>query len=346
MRARRGPAPADASAVPTRVSGPRISATGIGLALSVVMARSFVALNDSVHGLLRSLTRQVALCPSPARDGLPTVQYQVRPEGLPEAYYSLAVFHALEGRPAGAALARPCGILGGARAAVAERVWYFDAVRLDRRCCRDLRLKLSKQGPGLLGAELLAYGVGALRAANDNPSVRIHRHLWRQYGRLRTPHETCFARILALHRQSPHLPGAAGKETFFSTNLIYGDTLGELEQLWERRAESGLLEQVARSLRGLRGRGEVAAFMCPPVNCEGIMDLHLRAQALWRTPPASGRVLLRRLEYILGNTRVESQPETLFRWLTPKVESPVSPVEPGLWRPDGSGYDGWLSESE
>ena len=307
------------------------------------MARMFVAVNDSVHSLLRQLTRQVPLCPGPARDGVPTVQYQVRPEQLPDTYFSLAVFHALQGWPAHAALSRPYGLANTNRAVICERVWFFDAVRLDRRCSRDLRLKVSKQGPGMLSAEVLAYGTGTLRAANDNPAVRMHRYLWSQHGRLRTQHEHCSARFLALNRHSLRVAGPGRKESYLSTNVLYGDAYGELEQLWERRADTAFLDLVARSLQGLRRRGEPAAFMCPPQNIEGLLDLHFKSQALWRTPPASGRVLLRRLEYILENTKIDSAADTLFRWFHAPVTPALGAPESQPWKPDTSGYDGWLS---
>jgi hypothetical protein len=314
-----------------------------GFSFPEVVARTFVALNDTVHGLLRSMTRQVPLCPCVARDGFPAVQYRVRVEDWPSAYHSLALYHALEGWPARLALARRCRLPLNARRLIAERAGYFDAVRLDRRCSRDLRFKLGRNGPGMVAAELLAYGTGMLRASNDNLNDSLHRHLWREYGHLQSSREVTCARLVALNCHSRHWPGSAYKESFVSTNLIYGDAFGEVEQLWERRADTGFLERVARSLQGLRRRGEVSAFLCPPHNLDGLTGLHLRAQALWRTPPASARALLRRLDYILEHTRVDDSPRTIFRW-------PASPARPAAgawsaqgWETDDSGYDGWLS---
>jgi len=306
------------------------------------MARTFVALNDAVHGLLRNLTRRAPLCPGVARDGRPAVQYRVRAEELPAAYHSLALYHALEGWPMELALARRCRLPGDARRIIAERVGYFDAVRLDRRCGRDLRLKPAGGGAGLFAAELLAYGAGTLRAGNDNPAERLHRYLRLEHGRLESRHEVICARIVALNRHSRHWPGSAHKETYYSSNLIYGDAFGEVEQLWERRADTAFLDRVARSLQGLRRRGEIAAFLCPPVSLDGIMGLHLRAQALWRTPPTSARVLLRRLEYILEHTRVDDSPGTVFHWRQERARPGEGQREVSDWEPDDSGYDGWL----
>jgi len=104
----------------------------------------------------------------------------------------------------------------------------------------------------MLAAELLAFGTGSLRARNDDPAERIHHHLWGQYGRLQTRHEAVYARIRTLHRNSLLPLNRIQKESFDSTNLIYGDVFGELEQLWERRADTVFLDQVAQGLEPLR----------------------------------------------------------------------------------------------
>jgi hypothetical protein len=221
---------------------------------------------------------------------------------------------------------------------------YFDAVRLDRRCLRDLRWKVRKFGPGMVATELLCYGTGMLRARNDDPSERIHEYLWSQYGRIHTKHEVVFARIRALHRNSMLPVRAVGKESFDSTNVIFGDALGEVQQLWDRRADTAFLEQVARSLQAMRRQTEIAAYLNPPMNLEEVMRLHRRAQARWKTAPPNARSLLRRVDYILDHTTVDPNCETVYRWRKSEPASQPTRLDQDApqWGGDRSGSDGWL----
>ena len=117
------------------------------------MAKTFVAINDRAHRLLRNLTRQVPLCSCRSADGFPAIEYRIRPKSSPEAYYSLAFFHALEGLSLAAALSERWRVQAADKAAIPQQVGYFDALRLDRRCCRDLRYQAGQAGPGMVAAE-------------------------------------------------------------------------------------------------------------------------------------------------------------------------------------------------
>ena len=199
------------------------------------MTKTFVALHDPVHALLRRVTRQTPLRAGLSADPRLLVQYSLPEADLPAAYYSLALFHRLGGMPLESLRRTRWRVGASDRPGIPERVNYFDAVKLDRRCARDLRLKLKRQGPSLLAGELLCFGVGMLRACNDDPFEEIHRYLWGRYGRLQSRHETVHARIRALHWNSRPAAYTKQKESFDSTNLIFGDAFGELEQRSRRR---------------------------------------------------------------------------------------------------------------
>lgn len=311
------------------------------------MTKTFVALNDPVHNLIRNVTRHTPLWGGLSRDPRLLVQYRFETGDLPEAYYALGLYHALGGCPIAGMPWTRWRARASVKGEIAVRAGFFDVVRLDRRCARDLRLKLKRHGPGLLAGELLCFGVGALRARNDDPCERIHQYLWSQYGRLHSRYEIVYARIMALHRNSQPLIYWRQKESFDSTNMIYGDALGEVEQLWDRRADTAFLGEVAEALQRMHRQAEVGAFLQPPLNLAAVLKLHLRSQQLWKRPPPTARALLRRIEYILSRTTVDGAPTTIFRRQGPQRES-----QRGLragssqdWNSDRSGYDGWLAGS-
>jgi hypothetical protein len=293
--------------------------------------------------MLRGLARATPLVAARQPGGGWRIEYAVCPAELPEEYFSIAVLHALQGKPLAQARGSGWRISATARTAVPELVSYFDSVRLDLRCCRDMRLKFGTEGRGMLAAEVLSFGAGMVRARNDDPRERLHRHIWSRYGRLHSRPEHVYARIRTLHRNSAPSREEVGKESFDSTNVVFGDTLGELEQLWARRADTAFLELVAQSLQEI-SRCEIATFCHPPLDPGAIMQLHWRAQRLWKAPPVNGRALLRRLDFILSHTVVDDNPQTVYRWRrADAMPRPlVPPRSPGAWTPDHSGYDGWL----
>ena len=124
-----------------------------------------------------------------------------------------------------------------------------------------------------------------------------------------------------LHRRTARGTEMVGKETYDSTNVIYGDVLGELEQLWDRRADTEFLQHVASSLQGIRQSGRIVCHQNPPMNATAAMQLHLQRGGLWKRPPETARALLGRIEFILGSTLVDSWPRRTFRYREVAPES-------------------------
>ena len=96
------------------------------------MTKTFVAINDPVHGLIRNVTRHTPLCAWVAADRSLRIQYSFRKQDLPEAYYSLAVFHALGGLSLKSLGRLRWRVRESDKARIPARVNFFDAVRLDR----------------------------------------------------------------------------------------------------------------------------------------------------------------------------------------------------------------------
>ena len=288
-----------------------------------LMSRTFVAIDEPVHRLLRNLTHRTPLVARIGRNNVCSLTYRVDDTALPNPYYSLALFHSLGGMPLEHVFQTRWIFSPAERLGVAQRVGYFDSTRLDRRCLRDLRLRSNHTEPSMVSAELLAFGTGTLRARNDDAEEPIQRELWSRHGRLNPDHEVVYARIRMLHRRTARGAEIVGKECYESTNVIYGDVLGELEQIWDRRADTDFLQQIADSLQGVRQSGRITCHQNPPFNVVAAMQLHLQRGGIWKRPPETARALLRRIEFILGSTLVDSWPAHSFRYRQVAPESEV-----------------------
>lgn len=180
----------------------------------------------------------------------------------------------------------------------------------------------------MVAAELLAFGTGALRPMGYSAANGWE---FAEYGRFSTPFEAVYSKIGALCCGAGTSQVGAEKEIYCSSNIVYGDALGELEQLWERRADTDFLRQVAKHLQCLEHWQHAALPPQAPLNYEAVVGVHLRAQAVWSRPPANERTLLRRLEYILDHMAIDSSPQVIFT--------------PAPRRNDRSGYDGWMPDT-
>jgi hypothetical protein len=328
------------------------------------MTRTFVAIDDPVHRLIRNTTRRTPLALNEATAIGPWISYRVKEQELPEEYFTLVMLHSVGGMPLPWVTRGMWRARDEDRREIAEQVDFFDLLKLDRRCCRDLRLKPAAKGAPMLSAELLACGTGTLRARNDDAGDPLHQFMSSQYGRITSAREVVYARIRTLHRRAGGSPQpTVAKESYDSTNLIYGDVLGELEQLWDRRADTHFLDNVAKSLSALRCQGQATIAVNAPFNVPEMVRLHLRAQSLWNRPPGDARALLRRIEFILdrlyidhansgrsqaGQCRLEAGPNaartgTSGARALSAAETEWAEPSGRLWCDDASGYDGWLS---
>jgi hypothetical protein len=283
------------------------------------MQKSFVAVNDWCHQLLRELTQRTPLVVTGLENGLDRVEYQIVPELLPQSYFSLVACHTLDGLPLEQVRLGCWRVRDNCKPAVLKAANGFDATRLDRRCWGDLRLKPAGGPTALVSGELLVFGAGMLRG--DGVSGR--------HGKLSTQKERIFTRIWALRREGPPALTKIQKRIYESTNLIYGDALGELEQLWNRRADTAFLDKVARVLADVGTWAPLPTALHSPLNAAAVIRLHRRAQGIWNTPPRSGRALLRRLEFILGNTTI-NKPEPRYNaaplWSVERAEPGMMPT--------------------
>ncbi len=261
------------------------------------MEQKFVAVNDWCHELLRKLTRCTPLKPFRLADGTATVQYCIRPELLPETYFTLVGCHTLDGLPLEQLRLGCWRVRESSKLAILKAAAGFDATRLDRRCWGDLRPRPDVRGTALLSGELLVFGAGALRG----PSLH------RGHAAIPVPRQNVVTRIWGLRPEGYPLPEIR-KRVYESTNVIYGDTLGELEQLWDRRADTAFLDHVARALTNARQWARLPVSRHPPSNAAAVLSIHRRSQAIWKSPPSSGRVLLRRIEFILDHTVIPTSP--------------------------------------
>jgi hypothetical protein len=308
------------------------------------MTRNFIAINDPVHLLLRTLSRRCLLKPACGPDGRPTMHYSVEDSVLPQDYYALALLHGMGGMSLDLVRKACFQLSESDRREIPDQVNCFEAITLDRRCARDLRLKPSAHPRAMCAAELLSFGTGTLRARNDDPAEPFFQFLWAQHGRIHTRQGAVNARIYALHRLTRPGEQDLGKESFESSNVIYGDVYGELEQLWDRRADTAFLEQVAKGLEGLRKSGALATVVHAPLNAAAVHRLHLERQSVWKAPPATARALLRRLEFILDHTTLDRHATTARSLQQPAQQLPNPRSRPVGSDVDDSGYDGWLAD--
>jgi hypothetical protein len=305
------------------------------------MCPQFVAIADPLHELLRALNREAHLHYWLEQDARISIRHRVQIANWPEAYFKIALLHTLGGIPLDVIPDNAQGPESRHRLEIAQRAGFLDLIKLDRRCCRDLRRLQRGNAPLLACAEILCYGIGTLRARNDDLQDPAEAHLMQYYGRVTSVLEEVDSQILALHSRTNH-PEDVGKERYDSTNVIYGDVYGELEQLWDRRSETSFLDRVADALQSFPRKSAADCWRAPKA-VPTLVALHQKNR-LWKAPPTGARSLLRRLDFILENTVVDRSAVTMKLFSSAPTYPEWLPDPEALedQGSDDSGYDGWL----
>jgi hypothetical protein len=318
------------------------------------MNKRFVAINDEIHQMLRGLTSSVPLIvPRRKRKLLsPTVTYDLN--GIAQKIPDLYFFIPYEG-------VNVCllDLTDENKVSFAEKRDFFDATKVDKRCHGTARLRLEKRkpsigppelrrlvfgdmkAPSLFSAELLCFGVGALRRLWDNPHDPDQVYARKNLGRINSLKMIVYGRTAATYHSrmfNKTLP-----ETWESTNIIYGDAYGELEQIWSRRDDKSLLSSIVRSLNDVRKGPKTENFDCylPKDASIQACRTHLQAQSIWDTPILSYRELIKRVAFLLKNTFLDSNPATVLE-LHAHCEKEGAPEIPKIPKDPFEGLEGLL----
>jgi hypothetical protein len=268
------------------------------------MTKRYVAINDEPHQILRGLTSTIPIVSKTDCEGF--VQDAIYDltgiaEKLPDLYFFISYPDNNEAL---------LDLTDENKLSFAEKRRFFDATLVDRRCMGTCRLRLNKKGTSLFSAELLCFGAGALRQLWDNPNDPAHAQFRRLCGRIASLDMVVYCRIPATF-YSPALQKDL-LESWESTNIIYGDAYGEVEQIWRRRKDTSFLTGIAMALNQARKRPHADNFYFyydAPVN---VSRTHLDTQSIWTTPITSWQELLRRVRFILENTSLDSNPATIL----------------------------------
>ena len=149
-------------------------------------------------------------------------------------------------------------------------------------------------------------GVGILRPARAW-SGGFYAALGDPLGKLTARGMKVHGHIIARTHIDPEDVNKRHAEDWESTNMLYGDMYGEVQQLDDRRKERIFLEQVVQGLNSGKGTLESMGTL---EEFKHTYRNHLACQRLWELPPQSADELLERVDYILGHILFDEQPKT------------------------------------
>ncbi len=196
----------------------------------------------------------------------------------------------------------------GSRARIPETLYhqnYFDANRVDGLCRDGMRNRIDLRFTSMFAVDPINHGVGILRPVRTR-SGGFYAVLGEPLGKLTARDIKVHGHIIARTHIDPEDTNKYHAEDWESTNMLYGDMYGEVQQLHDRRTERKFLEQVVQGLNSgegtLESMGTLEEFKLAYRN-------HLACQGLWKLAPQSADELLERVDYILGHVTLDEKPK-------------------------------------
>lgn len=255
------------------------------------MPGNFVVVQDKTHKLLADLARTTPLVPLVTNGVAVDIVFDTAGIGkrLPPEYFAL--------------IGSDPSMPEEDRETIAEVHNYFSALDLDSRCASTHRFRISERANTIQSAELVAFGVGALRPLRGK---------YGKPGGAKIYSEKCTTCVTIIARTNFD----DGKKAYVPvvwepTNLVYGDAYGELLQLFNRRGETKFMAQVVQALQEL-GRFSSGRLDDVHPHFAHLYRNRLLSTALWEMPPANPEELVDRVHYIMTWKAVETSPRTLY----------------------------------
>ncbi len=199
-----------------------------------------------------------------------------------------------------------------------KREWFYPngyfGADADKRCRHQVRIQAAQGWPtALFSEQILSFGLGVLRPKYAvGFAAALHAMEGGDFKKAPADNiDSSSATKVEVIGQtfweaSPDGKGQYGSEIWEATNLIYGDVLGELEQLSSRRNERDLMDAVLIEINKLfdyfgpdgRSNGDHKNYI-------PVIRAHYDFNRLWDNPPQSVEELIERIDFILSGILIE-----------------------------------------
>ncbi len=267
------------------------------------MASEFVVVWNELHQQMAALSRGTPLIPvfegdtvKPRKKSAKVIDmiHNTKPLDriVPQRYYELLEIPEFWG--------------AGGRARTPETLYiqdYFNANRVDELCRDGQRNRIDVRITSMCSVDPINFGVGIFRPVKAW-SGGFYAALGEPLGKLTARGMKVYAHIIARTHIDPENTSERHAEDWESTNMLYGDMYGELQQLQDRKTEKRFLEQVCQ---GLNVSGRYMADRLSEYH--QLYQNHLACQSLWNEPPKNSGELLERVEYVLGHSSFDEKPK-------------------------------------